>query len=79
MVASPLPVGGGEFGVGLRQPCRLSQFEFVVRLICQSRQSLDAVAREVTVSVVDMSQSPDQYEIRGLASSSPRNFAYKVN
>ena len=51
----------------------------VVSMICQSGQSVGAVAHEVTISVVDRSQPPDQFDIHGSASSGPTNFAYKVN
>jgi len=56
----------------------LSLYEFVDSIVCRSSQSVNAVAQEVAVSVVDMSQSRDQFDIRGSATSSPRSFAYKV-
>jgi len=68
-----------QFDGKLDSSSRCELNEFVVSIICQSGPSADAVAQEITVSVVDTSQSPDEFDIHGSASSGPRNFAYKVN
>jgi len=53
--------------------------ECAASMICQSGRSADAVSEEVKISVAGRSQSSDQFDIHGSATSSPRNFAYKVD